>query len=287
MQRSALKISALLLLLGTAGLAQASSSCLADVKASGVLRSGNGLMGTKPFIWQNEDGSYGGFEAELFKEIGKRIGVPKTEYVVTEWSTLIPGMKSKRWDIILSAMSATQERVKNAGILFSDPYFLSYNYVIVKTDSPIKSMGDLKGKKLASVMGTDDSLNAHRLADAGVVGEVMDFNGFGEPFQALQNNQADAVLLDQGTLIGQKETMKNLRVVGEPILYQPKPEWATAEAKAPYIYGTQAIAVREECADLREAINGALQTMIADGTHQAILEKYGVWDSEQTRLTKN
>ncbi|WP_166363986.1 substrate-binding periplasmic protein [Pseudomonas akapageensis] len=287
MQRSVFKISALVLLLGTAGLAQASSSCLAEVKASGVLRSGNGLMGTKPFIWQNEDGSYGGFEAELFKEVGKRIGVPKTEYVVTEWSTLIPGMKSKRWDIILSAMSATQERVKNAGILFSDPYFLSYNYVIVKSDSSIKSMADLKGKKLATVMGTDDSLNAHRLADTGVVGEVMDFNGFGEPFQALQNNQADAVLLDQGTLIGQQETMKNLRVVGEPILYQPKPEWAAAEASAPYIYGTQAIAVRDECGDLRQAINGALESMIADGTHQAILEKYGVWDSMQTRLLKH
>jgi ABC-type amino acid transport substrate-binding protein len=286
MQRSVLKISSLLLLLSAVGLAQA-GSCLNDVKASGVLRSGNGLMGTKPFIWQNEDGSYGGFEAELFKEIGKRIGVPKTEYVITEWSTLVPGLKSKRWDIILSAMSVTQERVKNAEISFSDPYFLMYNYVIVKTDSPIKSMDDLKGKKLASVLGTNDSLNAHRLADAGVVGEVLDFNGFGEPFLALQNDQVDAVLLDQGTLIGQKETMKNLRFVGEPILYQPKPEWAEAEAKAPYIFGTTAIATRSECSDLREAINGALESMMADGTHEAILKKYGVWDAMQVKLTKN
>ncbi|WP_218572350.1 ABC transporter substrate-binding protein [Pseudomonas sp. SCB32] len=286
MQRSLLKIGALMLTLGTTGLAFA-DSCLEDVKASGVLRSGNGLMGTKPFIWQNEDGTYGGFEAELFKEIGKRIGVPKTEYVITEWTTLIPGLKSKRWDIILSAMSATQERVQSAGISFTDPYFMSFNYVIVKTDSPIKSMGDLKGKKLATVLGTDDSLNAHRLAEAGVVGEVMDFNGFGEPFMALQNNQADAVLLDQGTLIGQEETMKNLRVVGEPIPYQPRPEWAAAEAKAPYVYGTQAIAVRNDCTDLRNAINGALESMKADGTHKAILEKYGVWDAMQAKLTKN
>ncbi|MCY1301079.1 hypothetical protein D9M70_506700 [compost metagenome] len=81
--------------------------------------------------------------------------------------------------------------------------------------------------------------------------------------------------------------MKNLRVVGEPIPYQPRPEWAAAEAKAPYIYGTQAIAVRGECTDLRDAINGALESMKADGTHQAILEKYGVWDAMQTKLTKN
>jgi len=286
MYSSTLKISALMLLLGTASLANA-GSCLDSVKASGVLRSGNGLMGTKPFVWQNQDGTYGGFEAELFKEIGKRIGVPKTEYVITEWSTLIPGLKTKRWDIILSAMSATQEREQNAGISFSDPYFLMYDYIIVKTESPIKSMGDLKGKKIATVMGTNDSLNAHRLADAGTVGEVLDFNSFGEPFLALKNNQVDAVLLDQGTLKGQLETMQNLRAVGDPILYKPKPEWAAAEGKAPYIYGTTAIATRNECSDLRDAINGALKSMKEDGTDKAILQKHGVWDVLQEKLTKN
>ena len=74
------------------------AGCLDDVKSSGVLTAGNGLMGTRPFVWQNEDGSYCGFEADMLKEVGKRIGVPKTDFVVTEWSTLIPVLKSKRWN---------------------------------------------------------------------------------------------------------------------------------------------------------------------------------------------
>jgi cystine transport system substrate-binding protein len=262
------------------------AGCLDDVKTSGVLTAGNGLMGTRPFVWQNEDGSYGGFEAEMLQEVGKRIGVPKTEFVVTEWSTLIPGLKSKRWDIIFSSMSATQERIQSANVRFSRPYFLLYDEMIVKTDSPIHSFADLKGRKVATTLGTNDSVNAHRLAAEGQIGEVMDFNSFGEPFMALQNGQVDAVLLDQGTLLGQREKMKNLRVVGQPVYYQPKSEWAEAESKASYKFGTSAVAVRQECGDLLTAINGALQSMDQDGTREKILMKYGAWSPEQAVLTK-
>jgi len=260
--------------------------CMDDIMKKGVLLSGNGLMGTKPFIWKNEDGSYGGFEWELFQEIGKRIGVPKVDYEITEWSTLIPGLKAQRWDIILSAMSATQERVQGAGMEFSTPYFLLLDRVIVKDDSPIKSMDDLKGKILGSTLGTKDSLNAHMLVDQGKAGSVLDFNTFGEPFVALQNGQVDAVILDQGTFAGQQEVLKNMRIVGDPIYYQPKPEWAEAEAKAPYILGATAIGVRRECPDLLEALNKAIGSMDEDGTRKAILEKYGMWADFQAKLTK-
>ncbi|WP_321796111.1 transporter substrate-binding domain-containing protein [Caballeronia sp. J97] len=264
----------------------ARAGCLNDVRTAGILTAGNGLMGTRPFVWQNEDGSYGGFEADMLKEVGKRIGVPKTDYVVTEWSTLIPGLKAKRWDIIFSSMSATQERVQTANVRFSRPYFLLYDEIIVRSDSPIRSPADLKDRKVGTTLGTNDSVNAHRLAREGQIGEVLDFNSFGEPFVALQNGQVDAVLLDQGTLLGQREKMKNLRVVGQPIYYNPKPEWAEAESKASYRFGTSAVAVRAECTDLLTAINGALQSMDQDGTRQKILAKYGAWSSEQAVLTK-
>lgn len=266
--------------------AGAHAGCLDEIRAAGVLKAGNGLMGTRPFTWQNEDGSYGGFEADLLKEVGKRIGVPKTEFVVTDWSTLIPGLKADRWDIIMSSMSATQERIQSANVRFSRPYYLLYDEIIVKTDSPIHSPADLKGRKVGTTLGTNDSVNAHRLADEGKIGEVMDFNTFGEPFVALQNGQVDAVLLDQGTLLGQQEKMKNLRVVGEPIYYQPKAEWAAAEAKAHYRFGSSAIAVRAECTDLLKAVNNALLSMDQDGTRQRIISKYGAWSPEQATLTK-
>lgn len=260
--------------------------CLDSIKEKGVLLAGNGLMGTKPFVWKNEDGTYGGFEWDLFQEMGKRMGVPKVDYEITEWSTLIPGLKADRWDIIFSAMSATQERIQGAGIDFSNPYFLLIDSVIVKNDSPIKSMDDLKGKILGSTLGTKDSLNAHTLVDEGKAGSVLDFNTFGEPFVALQNGQVDAVILDQGTFAGQQEQFKNMRIVGEPIYYTAPAKWAEAEAKAPYVLGSTAVAVRRECPDLLAAINKAFTSMEEDGTRKAILEKYGMWADYQAKMMK-
>lgn len=278
-----------LLATGVAGMLCASAAradCLDDIKAAGVITSGSGVMGTKPSLWQDDNGNLQGFDYEIFQQIAKRIGVPKFKFITTEWTTLIPGLKAKRWDIILSDMAVNQERITNAHINFSQPYFLLYDYVIVRDNSPIKSMADLKGKTIGSTLGTLDSLNAHQMVTEGKAGAVKDYETFGDPFTALENGQVDAVVLDQATLSGQREKLKDLRIVAGPIAYHAKPEWAAAEAKAPYKLGGLAIAVRPECPALLSAINGALESMDKDGTRQAILTKYGVWSDQQAHLMK-
>jgi ABC-type amino acid transport substrate-binding protein len=269
------------------GVEAASAQCLPAIQKKGVLLSAVGLMGTKPIVWKNEaTGKYEGFEAELLAEVAKRINVPKWDYVITEWTTMIPGLKAERCDIIFSAMSVTQERIQGAGIDYSTPYFMLYDQVIVRNDSPIKTMDDLKGKTLASPLGTLDAQNAQMLVDAGKAGKLMTFNTFNEPFLALANKQVDAVVIDQATYLGTKEEMKDLRTVGEPIPYTPKPDWVEAEKGAAYIFGGTAVGVRKECTDLKLAINKALADMDADGTRKTIIEKYGAWSPQQIKMMK-
>jgi ABC-type amino acid transport substrate-binding protein len=265
---------------------QASAQCVEEIQESGVLRVGVGLMGLKPFIWQEPDGSYTGFEKEIADYIAGELGV-SVEYVVTEWTTLIPGLKNDRWDIILSGMAKTQERIQGGGIDFSNPYFLIFDRIIVTGDSPIQSAEDLEGKVLASTLGTMDSLVAHSLVDQGIAASVMDFNTFGEPFLALRNNQVDAVIMDETTYLAQLEEMPDLRVVGEPLYYIPKAEWAEAEETADYRLGGLGIGVRQECTDLKAAIDQAIADMTADGTREAILRKYDIWSDNQINLMKN
>jgi len=83
----------------------AGADTLDDIRKTGTLRVGMGAMGEKPYIWQNADGTYGGFENEMLVYIIKKIGVPKYEYVNSEWTTMIPGLKAKRWDVIFCAMA--------------------------------------------------------------------------------------------------------------------------------------------------------------------------------------
>lgn len=266
--------------------AAAQAECLPAIKEAGTLKVGVGIMGLKPWVWQDESGNYTGMEKEILDFVAKDIGVPKYEYVVTEWSTLIPGLKSERWDIVLSAMSKTQQRMQEGGVIFSNPYFMYNDRLIVLKDSEIKTPADLKGKTVASVMGSMDSIVAHSLADKGGVGEVMDFNNFGEPFQALRNKQVEAVVLDQATLLGQMSENDDLRVVGDPLFYVPGEQWKEAEEKADYRLGAVGIALRPECADLHAALDAALDKLDKQGLRQEILTRYGLWDDSQKNLMK-
>ena len=269
-----------------AGASAADAQCLPAIKAKGTLVAAVGLFGTKPYVWKDDQtGKYEGYEPEILNEIAQRIGVPKWDYAITEWTTMIPGLKANRWDIILSGMSVTQERIQGAGISYSTPYFRLYDYIIVAKDSPMKTMDDLKGKTLAAPLGTLDANNAHMLVSQGKGGKVMEFNTFNEPFLAMANKQVDAVVLDQVTFIGMEKD-HNLRTVGEPLFYEPKPDWVEAEKKAPYLFGGTAVGIRQECTDVLEAVNKALADMDADGTRKRILEKYGVWSPEQAKLMK-
>ena len=287
MNRKEVAVKAVALVVGLLMAGVASAQCLADIKKKGVMTTAVGLMGTKPYAWKNEKtGAYLGYEPEMLTYITKHMGIPKWEYVVTEWTTMIPGLKAGRWDVIFSGMSVTQERIKGAGIDYSNPYLMMYDHIIVRGDSPIKTMADLKGKTLAAPLGTLDTINGQILVDAGKAGKLMTFNTFNEPFIALANRQVDAVILDQITLLGMKDEMKDLRAVGAPIYYNPKPDWVEAEKAAPYRFGGTAAGVRRECQDLKEAINKALAAMDADGTRKAILTKYGAWSDEQIKVMK-
>jgi ABC-type amino acid transport substrate-binding protein len=264
----------------------ARGSCLDDIRQRGVITAGSGLIGTKPSIWQDENGIYHGFDYDLLHEVANRLHIPKIEFITTEWTSLIPGLKAKRWDVIFSDMEITQERVQKAHVDFSSPYFLLYDYVIVLRDSPLKTLADLKGKTLGSTLGSNDSLTAHQMVEEGMAATVKDFNTFGDPFVALRNGQVDAVILDQGTLLGQRGIMTNLRTVGGPLFRRAKPDWVQVEAAASYRLGSEGVVTRPECKDLQAGINTAFAAMEADGTRQAILTKYGVWEPEQVKLTK-
>lgn len=271
-------------LLGSTAMAQA--NCLPAIKSAGVLKVGVGIMGLKPWVWQDEAGNHTGMEKEILDFVAKDIGVPKYEYVMTEWATLIPGLKAERWDIVLSAMTKTQQRMQEGDVIFSDPYFMYNDRLIVLKDSKFQDPADLKGQTVASVMGSMDSIVAHSLQEKGEFGQVLDFNNFGEPFQALRNGQVQAVVLDQATLLGQMSENSDLRVIGDPLFYVPGQEWEEAESKADYRLGAVGVALRPECTDLQQAIDAALEKLDQQGERKKILEHYGLWDETQVKLLK-
>lgn len=256
---------------------------LDDIKAAGTIKIGNGVMGTKPWVYQEADGSYAGMEYEMLQYILPKLGISKFEYVTTEWDSLIPGLKAKRWDIIFSGMTVTEERRQGAGIEFTRPYYFESDRIAVKEDSPYQKPEDLAGKILATTVGTVEEMQAKNLVSKGMGGEIKSFDDFAAPFLALQNGQVDAVIVDNTTYGEQKKVTPNLRVIGEPMSLSANPEWQEKQNNAGYKFGGDGIGVRKEDTALLAALNQALDDMDKDGVRQKILEKYGLWDESLSR----
>ena len=261
----------------------ARADTLDDIRQKGVLTVGTGVMGSKPWIWKNEDGSLAGMDYDMVQYIIKKLGVPKAEFVAVEWETLIPGLKSKRWDIIFSGMTITEERRQGAGIEFSRPYYFESDRIVVKSDSPYQKPEDLAGKILAVPIGTVEEIQGKLLVSKGIGGEVKAFNDNAGCFLALQSGQVDAVIMDNTTTAGQMQVTPNMRTIGGVYNLTADPKWQAAQAAAPYKFGGDGVGIRKEDTALLAAINQALDDMDADGTREAILKKYGVWDASLTK----
>ena len=261
----------------------ARADTLDDIRQKGVLTVGTGVMGSKPWIWKNEDGSLAGMDYDMVQYIIKKLGVPKAEFVAVEWETLIPGLKSKRWDIIFSGMTITEERRQGAGIEFSRPYYFESDRIVVKSDLPYQKPEDLAGKILAVPIGTVEEIQGKLLVSKGIGGEVKAFNDNAGCFLALQSGQVDAVIMDNTTTAGQMQVTPNMRTIGGVYNLTADPKWQAAQAAAPYKFGGDGVGIRKEDTALLAAINQALDDMDADGTREAILKKYGVWDASLTK----
>jgi ABC-type amino acid transport substrate-binding protein len=258
------------------------ADALDDIKKAGTIKVGVGVMGTKPWVYPEGDG-YAGMEYEMLQYILPKLGISKFEYVSTEWDSLIPGLKAKRWDIIFSGMTVTEERRQGAGIEFTRPYYFESDRVAVKEDSPYKTPADLKGKILATTVGTVEEMQAKTMVKNGNGAEIKSFDDFSAPFLALQNGQVDAVIVDNTTFGEQKKVTPNIRVIGDPMSLAANPDWQSKQDAAGYKFGGDGIGVRKEDTALLAALNKALDDMDAEGVRQKILEKYGLWDASLSR----
>jgi ABC-type amino acid transport substrate-binding protein len=280
---TAVGTTAAVLALGVTQSRDAYADTLDTIKKEGIIKVGVGVMGTKPWVYQNEDGSYAGMEYEMLQYIMPKLGASKFEYVPVDWDALIPGLKAQRFDVIFSGMTVTEERRQGAGIEFTRPYYFESDRIAVLEDSPYQTPADLKGKILATTVGTVEEMQAKGLVAKGNGGEVRSFDDFAAPFLALQNKQVDAVIVDNTTFGEQKKVTPNIRIIGEPMSLAANPEWQAKQDAAGYKFGGDGIGVRKEDTALLAALNQALDDMDKDGVRQKILEKYGLWDESLSR----
>lgn len=97
--------------------------------------------GYRPFNYFTDEDILTGFDVDIGKEVAKRLGV-SYEPVTTDWSGIVEGLRSARYDGIFGSMAITEER--SEVVDFTDPYYYSGAQLIVRSDSKINSPEDLK-----------------------------------------------------------------------------------------------------------------------------------------------
>jgi basic membrane protein A len=207
-----------------------------------------------PFEYVDEKGNIVGFDPDLMTAIAQRAGF-ELQFINTRWDGIFVALSSGEFDAVSSAATITEEREQIVN--FSKPYFNAGQMIAVrKADAnTIKTPEDLAGKRVGVQTGTTGDI----LASSWQGVEVVRYDEITLAFQALSQGDVDAVLNDGPTsadIVG-KNPQLGAVLVGEPLSDE--------------YYG---IAVQPNEPQLLDAINTALDAIIADGTYEQIYVKW-------------
>jgi polar amino acid transport system substrate-binding protein len=242
-------------------IALSQSVTLAAIKASGELKIGVEAAYV-PFTYR-QDGKIVGYDVELAEIFCKTLGV-KPNLIDTAWAGVIPSLYAKKFDLIMSAMSYTKERVER--VAFTIPYAEASQALLIRAAdaSAIKGVSDLNSRVVAIKLGSPGQILQERinagLKAAGGSGfkEVRTFDDHPSAYVALAQNRVDTVL----------NTIPTLAMVlkDAPGRY--------AMVKGIGADNWAGIAVRKEDPEIVAFLNSELARLKADGTLYKLQEKW-------------
>lgn len=241
----------------------AKDTSLESVKQSGVLHWGADVIGGIPFVYEDPEnpGTYIGFEMDIAKSIARKLGV-KQQLVIKAWDTLIPELQRESFDLAMNGIEATEGRERI--VQFSDPYYLYTQQITVRKGTEgIKSLDDLKGKKVATLSGTaaEDILRSIPEISVSINPEII------YSYQDLEAGKVDAVVLDTPIAMAYGASNPKLKNVGEP-----------------FGDGYYVLAFRDEDKALSAAVNQALIKLKESGELAEIYKKWGIMNAHQQKV---
>ena len=237
----------------------ASSAAAADLT---TVEAGKLTMATNaafpPYEMTTDAGEFEGIDVDTAKAIAEKLGL-ELQIDDMDFDAALLSVQQGKADIVMAGVTVTDER--KAVMDFSDSYATGIQVVIVKEGGKVSSVDDLFAEGANNVVGTQTGTTGFIYAtsdiqDAGL-GEVKSFAKTTDAVEALKNGQVDCVVIDNAPAQSFVESNPGLKILD------------TAYAQEDY-----AIGVAKGNTQLLDAINGALEELQADGTLQAIVDKY-------------
>lgn len=226
---------------------------LTTVEAGKLVMSTNASF--PPYEMTTDDGGFEGIDVEIAGAIAEKLGL---ELVVDDmdFDAALLAVQQGKSDIVMAGVSVTEDRLLVMN--FSDSYATGVQSVIIKEGSDV-NMDNLGDYMIGCQRGTTGYIYASDTPENGGYGEdhVTAYDNGASAVQALMNGQVDCVIIDNA----------------------PAAEYVAANPGLTLLPGawveeSYAIGMNKDNTALLEAVNNALAELTADGTVQAIIDKY-------------
>jgi len=215
----------------------------------------------EPFTFKTADGKPTGFDVDIANALCEKMK-RKCVFVEQVWDSMIPGLQAKKYDVIISSMSITEDRVKVVD--FSDKYYNTPSKVVLKKDVKYTGPASIKGKKIGVLKGsTQEKYAMGELKPAGV--NVVPYEAQDQVYLDIKSGRLDgtvADILEVGGGFLSKPEGKDYAEMGEP-LFIPK-----------YFGSGVGVAMRKGQKELKASVNDAIKAIRADGTYKKLNDKY-------------
>ena len=237
---------------GSAAASETAASDLDYIKEKGKMVIGYTVY--EPMNYTDADGNFTGFDTELATAVCEKLGV-EPEFVEINWDTKVVELDAKSIDCIWNGMTLTDDIMANAAT--TKAYAKNAQVVVVKDGTDYSSTADLVGKTVVAEAGSAGEAaieGDENLAQADYVSKSVQTDCLME----VAAGTADAAVLDltlANAMIGEGTDYASLKIVDE----------LNAEE-----YG---VAFRKG-SDVAAAADAAFDELKADGTMQALAEKY-------------
>jgi len=248
-------------------------STLDRIKRTGTIRVG--YANEAPYAYlDSSTGKLTGEAPEVLRVVMSRMGVDEVEGVLTEFGSLIPGLKANRFDVIAAGMYITPERCEQ--IDFSNPSYTIGEAFVVKAGNllDLHSYEDVAKHDTATLGVVAGTVERGYARDTGVPDDRVVV--FPDPPSALAGVVAGRVDAYAGTSLTIQDLM---RKSSSDDLERAEP-FTDPAIDGETIRGYGAFGFREEDDAFREAFNAELAEFIGTPEHLEIIEPFGFTESE-------
>lgn len=208
-----------------------------------------------PFESLDRDNQIVGYDIDLAKALCQQMKAECT-FTNNAFDSLIPSLKFRRFDAVISGMDITDERSKQVD--FTQPYYAN-SAVVIARKGKFSDFAALKGKRIGVENGTT---HQKYLQEKHPEIATVAYDSYQNAILDMKNGRLDGVFGDTAVVNQWLKTNSDLAPVGEHV---------TDKA----YFGTGlGIAVRKGNAALRDRLNDALATLKSNGTLQQLNQKW-------------